>query len=339
MSVYAKDSTSPLVSVIIPIYNVEAYLEECVRSVRNQTYTNLEIILVDDGSPDRCGELCDAYAAEDERIRVIHRQNGGLSAARNSALAIATSEFVTFVDSDDWIAPDFLRQAVEILAADDQIDVVQAPYVCYYDETGTLEPGIEHLPQGVSDRADVLRRYTGLGQITNHVWGKVYRRSCIQGLSFPEGRLMEDVPYTMECFLRVRRVAWLAEPMYVYRRQRPGSIMAGSTDEANYRSLMENLGELLSRPTFDREAKGWINTLLYNHLYRAWVVLHGLYAGKSGEDYQRVREFFLRWATFSKDYPYYNVHTGRSWLRGELQRWVHKYPAFFLRLYEWRKGS
>ena len=93
----------PLVSVIIPIYKVEKYLAECIDSVINQTYHNIEIILVDDGSPDGCGAMCDAYAAQDERVRVIHCPNGGLSAARNSGVDIATGEFITFLDSDDWM--------------------------------------------------------------------------------------------------------------------------------------------------------------------------------------------------------------------------------------------
>ena len=93
------------ISVVIPIYNVEKYIERCIDSVLNQTYMNLEIILVDDGSPDRCGEICDNYAQIDKRIRVIHKENGGLSSARNAGLRIATGDYISFVDSDDWIEP------------------------------------------------------------------------------------------------------------------------------------------------------------------------------------------------------------------------------------------
>ena len=92
------------ISVIVPIYKVEAYLDKCVQSIVDQTYTNLEIILVDDGSPDRCGQMCDAWAAKDSRIRVVHKENGGLSDARNAGLEIATGTYIAFVDSDDWVS-------------------------------------------------------------------------------------------------------------------------------------------------------------------------------------------------------------------------------------------
>ena len=102
-----------LISVIVPVYKVEPYLDKCVRSIVDQTYQNLEIILVDDGSPDRCGEICDAWAAKDSRIRVIHKENGGLSDARNAGMAVATGKYMGFVDSDDYIAPDMYRLLLE----------------------------------------------------------------------------------------------------------------------------------------------------------------------------------------------------------------------------------
>ncbi|MBO5050061.1 MAG: glycosyltransferase family 2 protein, partial [Oscillospiraceae bacterium] len=101
--------TQPLISVIVPCYNVEEYLPRCVESVLNQTYRNLEILLVDDGSPDRCGEICDGYAAVDSRVKVIHKENGGLSDARNVALNVMKGEYVTFVDSDDYVAADYVE--------------------------------------------------------------------------------------------------------------------------------------------------------------------------------------------------------------------------------------
>lgn len=107
--------SNPLISVIVPVYKAEPYLQRCVDSIRNQTYSNLEIILVDDGSPDRCGEMCDAFAKEDKRIRVFHKENGGQSSARNLGLNNMTGTYVGFVDSDDWIEPDMYEHLHDIL--------------------------------------------------------------------------------------------------------------------------------------------------------------------------------------------------------------------------------
>lgn len=111
--------TNPKLSVIVPIYNVEPYLRQCLDSIVNQTYRNLEIILVDDGSPDNCGAICDEYAEKDERIFVVHKQNGGLSAARNDGIARATGEWITFVDSDDWCDTDYYEQLFKALENED----------------------------------------------------------------------------------------------------------------------------------------------------------------------------------------------------------------------------
>ena len=110
---------NPLISVIVPVYKVEQFIHRCVDSILNQTYTNLEIILVDDGSPDRCGEICDEYAEKDSRIRVIHQKNGGPSAARNAGLDICTGEYIAFVDSDDYIEPDMLQQLLSGIGSAD----------------------------------------------------------------------------------------------------------------------------------------------------------------------------------------------------------------------------
>lgn len=105
----------PLISVIVPCYNVEEYLPKCIESILNQTYRNLEILLVDDGSPDNCGRICDEYAAKDSRIRIIHKKNGGLSDARNAALDVMTGEYVTFIDSDDYVSDDYVEYLYKII--------------------------------------------------------------------------------------------------------------------------------------------------------------------------------------------------------------------------------
>ena len=117
-----------MISVIVPVYKVEAYLDRCVRSIVEQTYEDLEIILVDDGSPDNCGVMCDAWAAKDGRVRVVHKPNGGLSDARNTGLAIASGEYISFVDSDDWLASDFYRVMIQTMHEQD-CDIVSCGYL------------------------------------------------------------------------------------------------------------------------------------------------------------------------------------------------------------------
>ena len=118
----------PLISVIVPVYNVEPYLDRCVRSILAQSYADWELILVDDGSPDRCPEMCDAYATKDKRIKVVHKSNGGLSDARNHGLNVATGDYVLFVDSDDYIHPEMLR-TMSLLGAQEDADIVQCSYI------------------------------------------------------------------------------------------------------------------------------------------------------------------------------------------------------------------
>ena len=123
----------PLISVIIPIYNVENYLAKCVNSVIDQNYKNLEIILVNDGSPDNCGSICDEYAQKDNRIVVIHKKNGGLSDARNAGLKISTGDFITFVDSDDYVNKDFISTLVSLIQ-DFEADIAISPFIHFKDD-------------------------------------------------------------------------------------------------------------------------------------------------------------------------------------------------------------
>lgn len=331
---------SPQVAVIVPVHNVDPYLRQCVDSILNQTYPHLKVILVDDGSTDRSGEICEEYASQDRRVVVVHKEYGGPSSARNAGLQLVSDcDYLTYVDSDDWIELDFVRLALGILEGNPQIDIVQAPFVCYNNETGEVTPYPENLPSQVCGREDVLRLFTRLGHIDNHAVCKLYRLDSVRGVLFQEGVTMENMGYTLQCFLTVKQIAWMTTPMYSYRVKRKGSIMQEAKVEETFSLLMTNLADLLSRPNFDQEAKGWINTLLYNHLYRAWVTLHRLYAGRSTEDYQRVREFFLRWARFSQQYPYYNVYEGKEWFRGELQLLIHRHPTNYLYIYELLKGK
>ena len=227
---------TPLISVIVPIYKVEPYLGRCVDSLLSQTYPHLEILLVDDGSPDRCGEMCDQYAAKDSRVKVIHKENGGLSDARNAGMAAANGELFGFVDSDDWVAPDFYEALWQAMEREDADVSCCGRYLVYGDrkvprftlpEPKVFEGGEAAVSAILLD--DVL---------DSAAWDKLFRRELWEGLSFPVGKLSEDVAVMYRVFDRARRVAHIGVPAYFYR-QRPGSI-TGSAVRRNHLDVLEH---------------------------------------------------------------------------------------------------
>lgn len=217
-----------LVSVIIPVYNVEKYLCKCLDSVLAQTYTNLEIILVDDGSPDACGQICDQYAQKDSRVKVLHKANGGVSSARNAGLDLATGKYIYFMDSDDYIQPILCQRIVELL---EQHDVDIVTFDCWrVTERGKLLGGTETIDDGLIvpevALAELMR-----GNINNYAWNKIYRRHIFQDIRFPEGQVWEDVAISYKLLLKARRIYCCNEKLYYYL-QRPDSITGTITARA-----------------------------------------------------------------------------------------------------------
>lgn len=211
----------PLLSVIVPVYKVEAYLRDCVNSILAQTYQNLEIILVDDGSPDNCGAICDEYAAKDSRIRVIHKPNGGLSDARNAGMSIATGEYLMFVDSDDLLTLN-AAQTLMGLAAQEQADIVIGNHLRFEEElpqipTCSAAPNV-HTPEEAA--ADMLQNGCA-------AWARVFRRSIHEGIDFPVGEINEDEAIVLKLYDRCQRIVKTAEVVYLYRC-RPESITTSS---------------------------------------------------------------------------------------------------------------
>lgn len=211
-----------LISVIVPVYKVESCLDKCVRSIVEQTYTDLEIILVDDGSPDGCGAMCDAWAAKDSRIKVIHKENGGLSDARNAGMKIATGKLISFIDSDDWIAPDFLEALLSAMEV--QNAQIAECAVELVDESGKVLRRRETAKLPCVDKFDGLRRLVLEDGIYQTVWNKLYRREVLEGILFEKGKYHEDDFWTYQVFDRMERLAIVERPMYYYL-QRSGSIM------------------------------------------------------------------------------------------------------------------
>lgn len=210
-----------LISVIVPVYKVEEYLDQCVKSIVEQTYHNLEIILVDDGSPDECPQKCDEWTKQDKRIRVIHKKNGGLSDARNVGLRMASGTYVSFIDSDDWISPDFYENLYHsIIKNNAQIaasgiiwaykDHLQNDKFMYNKQVFSSEEALSTLIQG--------RGFYAVA------WNKLYRKTLFEEIEFPVGKLHEDEFVTYRLVGKATKLVLCQKVIYYYR-QREGSIM------------------------------------------------------------------------------------------------------------------
>lgn len=212
------------ISIIVPIYNVKPYLRRCIDSILNQSYHEFELILVDDGSPDNCGAICDEYVAKDNRICVIHKENGGLSDARNAGLQIAKGEYIAFIDSDDWITPDFLERLHSTLV-ETGADICECDVIKTEGET-EVRP-VQEKSLDLYDTVDALEQLIHDGAFHQHVWNKLYRRETIGDIVFPKGKTNEDEFWTYQVFGNAKKVARISDVLYFYF-QRTGSIMGES---------------------------------------------------------------------------------------------------------------
>ncbi len=212
----------PQISVIVPVYKVEPYLHRCVDSILAQTYSDFELILVDDGSPDRCGVICDEYAEKDERVHVIHQANGGLSAARNAgidwAFAHSDSQWLSFIDSDDWVHPQYLELLYKA-AQNGNVRICQ----CL-----TLETGETIQTYNTYDAEECISVIPVEEQYTNYysafAWGKLYRRECFLEIRYPVGQLYEDVAIWYKLLFAEKVIALVKAQLYYYF-QRSDSII------------------------------------------------------------------------------------------------------------------
>ena len=206
-----------MVSLIIPVYNVEKYLPQCLDSVITQTYHDLEIILVDDGSTDKSGTICDEYARRDERIKVYHTANHGLSAARNYGLDRATGEYIAFLDSDDWFSLDAI-QTFLTTARETNADIVACRYYVEYVGMTTEYP--EPLELFIAEGDAVLASLVLERKVNNAAWNKLYRASLFEAVRYPVGRIYEDVATTWHLFSRCDRLAYITSCLIHYRKRK-----------------------------------------------------------------------------------------------------------------------
>lgn len=207
----------PLISIIVPVYGAERYLRRCVDSILAQTYSNIEVILVDDGSQDQCPQICDVYAKQDARVRVIHKQNGGLSDARNCGIAAARGELIGFVDSDDAIMPDMYAYLYDGMSRTDS-DIA----VCgVSDEYEDVQPGLPSdmnyiIEETVLNRGQAVEAVLRDEVIVSHAWDKLYKKECFNEIKFPIKRRFEDLPIMPLVFNCARQVVLLPDKKYIY---------------------------------------------------------------------------------------------------------------------------
>ncbi|MBR3331316.1 MAG: glycosyltransferase family 2 protein [Mogibacterium sp.] len=228
---------SGLISVIVPVFNVRPYLAKALESVIRQTYSHLEIIVIDDGSTDGSGDICDEFAARDERIKVIHQENRGLSNARNNGLDIMNGEAVAFLDPDDSYHPDYIKAMAEAMDRENA-DIVVCKYTVHYSDKLTKhtkeETARPSIKAGVYGRDEALRALAD-GKINTAVWNKLYNSKLWDNIRFPDGHNYEDRDIVLRIFDRCRSVLILDQPLYYYLR-RPGSI-TDTVSEANLKDI------------------------------------------------------------------------------------------------------
>ena len=290
----------PLISIIVPIYNAEKYLKQCVDSLVNQTYTNLEIILVNDGSKDSSKKICDEYAEKDTRITVIHKENEGVSETRNKGIDIANGSYIMFVDSDDWIEPDMC----EVLFTSLSTHNVQSAMCSYVREyPGKSLPKILHFENKVFSKEEFRRRLCGpVGEelrspegldFYNAVWGKIYPAMAIKNEKFTDLREIgtsEDMLYNLSVFSNIESLVCVNKALYHYRKSVSSSITSV------YKSNLEKQWEKLHSKLLEKIKEDSFGKIFYSALNNRKALdiiglgLNSIHGDASAlEKYKRVR--------------------------------------------------
>lgn len=288
----------PRLSIIVPVYKVEQYIHKCVDSILNQTYTDLELILVDDGSPDRCGKICDEYALKDARIRVIHKENGGLSDARNFGIDASEGDVIGFVDSDDTIDKNMYSDMLEYMDTNG-LDVVCADTFIVRNENKRFNP--RYSADKIWSHDEAINEILS-GRLDNAAWNKIYKRSVIADIRYPKGRIYEDVATTYKFIFNSKRVGYMSRPFYNYYK-RKGSIVASAF---NSKSRNDNFIGYSERLEFARRNKlSCVQKCEEQCLDTALATMTAFYANDEDETSERfvvVSEFIKKCINSDKEY-------------------------------------
>ena len=261
----------PLISVIVPVYNVAQYLDTCLESIVGQTYRNLEILVVDDGSTDDSGTMCDRWAGLDERIRVIHQPNGGLSAARNTALDVMRGDVVTMVDSDDLLHPHFIEVLLHLLQRH-EADIAVGGYNPFYGDKPDLPEEMNEHDAQLYDRDEALTAILYQDKLTHSAWGRLYKASVFNEVRYPVGKLYEDLAVIYPLLKNASTIVRIDTPLYGYRQREASILQTFSERRAAVLDICEELEHTMQNddPQYlpavrSRLLSAYFNILLLSH--------------------------------------------------------------------------
>ena len=273
-----------LISIIVPVYKVEKYLEKCVKSIIDQTYKNLEIILVDDGSPDNCGKLCDEFAALDNRIKVYHKENGGLSDARNYGVEKATGKYIGFVDSDDYIHEEMYEKLYIAIKKTGTLVAECGMTRVYKNKIRPYYKGEDYFL--ILDKKEYLKEYLENKRLYGSAWCKLINANLAKKIKFPIGKIYEDAFYTLELLKYVDEYTLISGNYYYYFiRENSITTRAFSSKDMNYIEIMERISEytLAEFPQYEEQLVVRI-TFAYISIFNQLIQC---------EDYKNKREYMI----------------------------------------------
>ena len=282
--------SNPKISIIVPVYNAEKYLNRCVDSILSQTFKDFEILLIDDGSKDKSGAICDEYAKKDNRVRVFHKENGGVSSARNVGLDEAKGKYISFVDSDDWVVPSYLAELLSLYHGD--IDLVECSYIYYGDEqiffkTEFVETDSEHYLEKLFQNK---RFYEGF------LWVKLFKTTLITNLRF-ESKLAynEDRVFITQYILKCHRVAATQKCLYYYDNTHANAMSKfGSVIDNKTITELDSYSFLLKLPEISENVKKTISK------YAQYVLLNFYSIAKDVRQLQLLEDYYIHFTEKEK---------------------------------------
>lgn len=275
-----------IVTVIVPVYNVKEYLSECIASIIHQTYKNLEIIIVDDGSTDGSSEICDKFQRKDRRITVIHKENGGLSSARNCGLEVAKGRYISFIDSDDFILPDMIETLLNSIKKNDA-DVACCDF--FSDRNSCMEYEGEY----VFDRETAISRLFDAKGFCCYAWNKLYRKFLFDNIQYPVGELFEDIKTTYAIFKKSTRISYVRKREYFYRLRE---------ESITHREFNEKDRDLLLAINFVMRDSQWMNSVSRNRLLSGYVCYYLSFLKKAAVANANINEEFEEFRKFAKQH-------------------------------------